>query len=427
MKVAVIGAGFGGLAAAYKLLKNGVEVDVYEADNKPGGLAVGFKEDKWRWTFEKHYHHWFTNDDAVLKLARDIGHNVVTIRPKTCTYFGGVIRQLDSPVSLLQFSVLPFGQRLRTGLVLAYLKLTPFWRPLEKVTAKEFLLKWMGEASWEVLWRPLFEKKFGDYADKISAAWFWARIKKRTPALAYPEGGFAAFADHLDEEIRGLGGATFYNTPVVSIRKQNKSKKFQVKTATETNEYNKVISTLPTPLFLKTTEGLPEKYVKEMTPLKGLGAINLVLSLNKAFFEDNTYWLNVNELDHPFLAVVEHTNFMNEKYYNREHLLYVGNYLPHDHEYFKKNEKELVDEFLPYLKKINPEFRLSFIKKAYLFKAPFAQPIIPLNYSKMIPDFKTPIQGLYLCNIQQVYPWDRGTNYAVANGEAVARLVIGEW
>src|SRR3989344_3081562 len=141
MKVGIVGAGFGGLSAAYYLAKQGVDVTVFESEENPGGLAVGFIQPKWKWTLEKHYHHWFTNDDSVLKLAKEIGHNVFTIRPKTSTFIGGEIDQLDSPVSLLLFNKLSLADRVRTGAVLAYLRSTSNWQSLENVTAESFIKK----------------------------------------------------------------------------------------------------------------------------------------------------------------------------------------------------------------------------------------------------------------------------------------------
>lgn len=422
MKIGIIGAGFGGLAAGYYLAKAGHDVTLFESGDAPGGLAIGFKEKKWQWTLEHHYHHWFTNDDAVLSLASEIRHKVITVRPKTSTFLSGQILQLDSPLSLLQFEKLSFFDRIRTGIVLGYLKLTPYWKPLEGLTAKRFILKFMGETSWNVLWRPLFEKKFGKYADQIPASWFWSRIKKRTPSLAYPEGGFLSFAEHLSEEIKNLGGEMYFKSSVESIQK--KGKKIEVLVNSKKYIFDKVICTLPSGPFLKITKGLSSSYIKKFKQLEGLGAVNMVLALKSKFLKDGTYWVNINELDFPFLAVVEHTNFMNKKSYNGEHLVYVGNYLPGNHPYFQKSEEELLKEFVPYLKKINPRFTKSDIKKAYVFKAPFAQPIIPINYSKNVPSFETPIPGVYLCNMQQVYPWDRGTNYAVENGHKVAELII---
>ena len=115
---------------------------------------------------------------------------------------------------------------------------------------------------------------------------------------------------------------------------------------------------------------------------------------------------------------------MDKIYYGGERLLYVGNYLDHKHKYFRYSENKLLDEFIPYLKKINPEFNRSWINMAYVFKSFYSQPIIPLNYSKIMPDFRTPVDGIYLANLQQTNPYDRGTEYAVAIGEKVARLVL---
>jgi protoporphyrinogen oxidase len=422
MKVAVIGAGFGGLAAGYRLAKNGASVSIFESEDRPGGLAVGFKEPKWNWTIEEHYHHWFTNDYSVLALCREIGQNVVTTRPRTSTFIDGKGYQLDSPLSLLFFTKLKIIDRLRTGMIIAYLKLTSNWKSLESVTSEEYIKKYMGESSWKVLWQPLFDKKFSNFASKIPASWFWARIKKRTSFLSYPEGGFLAFAAHLNESIRQLGGKIYYKTAVLAIKK--KGKKLIVKTSKYEHEFDKVICTLPLHVFAKITKDLSDDYLEALLKLKSIGSLNLMISLNKQFLEDGTYWLNINPKHFPFLAVVEHTNFMDRKFYNDEHLIYIANYLPHNHPYFRKDRLDLFREFFPYLKTINPKLDKSWIKNIYLFKASFAQPIIPLNYSKLVPGFETPINGLYLATMQQVYPWDRGTNYAIANGENVADIVL---
>ena len=422
MKVGIIGAGFGGLSAGYYLAKQGVDVTIFESDENPGGLAVGFSQPKWKWTMEKHYHHWFTNDNSVLGLAKEIGHNVVTIRPKTSTFIGGEIDQLDSPLTLLTFNKLPLTERIRTGVIIGYLRYTNDWKSLEKITAEIFIKKYMGETSWKVLWEPLFVGKFQKYASQIPASWFWARIKKRTQSLSYPEGGFLSFAVSLHKSVKKYKAKIFYKTPVIKIEKVKDL--IEVKTLKKGYFFDKVIVTLPSYPFAKITKGLSKDYVANLLDLKGVGAVNLVLSLSNQFLDDGTYWLNINASHFPFLAVVEHTNFMDKKFYNNEHLVYIGNYLPHEHEYFRMEGLGLLKEFYPYLKTINPRFTEKWVNNIFLFKAPFAQPIIPLNYSEKVPSFETPIAGLYLCNIQQVYPWDRGTNYAVENGKKVADILL---
>lgn len=424
MRVAIIGAGFTGLSAAYALAKKGHHVVVYEREEKPGGLAIGFKEKNWEWPLEKHYHHWFYSDWDIRNLAEEINHEVIFTRPKTSIYIDGGTYQLDSPLTLMTFSKLPLTERIRTGAVLAYLKKTHNWKSLEGQTAEHFLTKTMGKASWDILWKPLFEKKFADYADKIPASWFWARIKKRSAQLGYPVGGFETFANAVEKKTKKMGGEFEYKTTVEKISR-TKNNKLAISVKGKNLEFDKVICTLASPLFAKITEGLGKDYIEKLFNLTGIGAVNLVLSLNQEFLKDSTYWLSINARHFPFLAIVEHTNFMDKKHYGGEHILYIGNYLPHDHVYYQKEAVDLIKEFYPFLKTINPKFDKSWINGAYLFKAPFAQPIIPLHYSKIIPSLKTPIKGLYLANIQQVYPWDRGTNYAVELGNKVAELVVG--
>jgi len=424
MKIAIVGAGFTGLSAAFELVKKGHDVTIFEKDLYPGGLAIGFTEQGWKWTLEKHYHHWFTNDKFILGLAKEIGHKVIIKRPKTSVYVGGKIYQFDSPINVLLFPKLSIVDRLKMGFIVALLRYNPIWKPLEKINATKFLPKTMGKKSYQMIWEPLFKNKFGSHIHDISLAWFWARIVKRTPSLAYPEGGFLSFAQHLVKEIRQKKGLVYFNSEVLEVKENEKKLSVKVR-GNKIADYifDKVIFTLPSFLFLKTAPQLPDVYRNKFQRLKGLGATDLVLRLREPFFSDGTYWLNVCDSTHPIMAIVEHTNFMDKKNYNNEHLLYLGNYLSVDSKRFAMEKDEVLTLFDPFLKKISPKYRKHLIGYE-LFKAPFAQPIIPTNYSKMIPPMKTPLKNVYLANIEQVYPWDRGTNYAVELGQKAANLVV---
>jgi len=424
MKIGIIGAGFTGLAAAYYLSKKGHSVFIYEKDSKPGGLAVGYKEDGWKWTLEAHYHHWFTNDKSVLDLAKEIDHKVIIKRPITSSFVDGGIYQLDSPISLLKFPKLNILNRLRMGITLALLRFNPYWKPLENLYADKYLKTMMGKTSYQKLWEPLMVNKLGKYANKVSLAWFWARIYKRTESLAYPEGGFLRFAQHLEKKIQQQGGEVYYNTEVKNLSSKKTPKLIYSLPGKqpEIEVFDKVIVTLPLSLFFKITKSLPESYINRYKNHINIGATNLVLRLKKTFFSDQTYWLSMCDLKSPILAVVQHTNFMDKKNYNNEHLLYVGNYMEQDDKRFTMTKEDLLKLYDPWLKKINPNYKLSIID-SQLFHAPFAQPIITPRYSKNIPPFKTPLKNVYLANIQQVYPWDRGTNYAVELGKKISNLI----
>lgn len=421
MKIGIIGAGFTGLSAGLKLAAAGHRVTLLEREPLPGGLAIGYQKKGWEWTLEEHYHHWFFNDDSVLNLAKQIHYPIVVRRPKTSVWVNNQAFQLDSPLHVLRFPLLNAAERVRMAATLGFLRFNPNWKALEGFTAHNFLRQAMGKKAYGLLWEPQLKNKFGRHYQDISLAWFWARISKRTPQLVYPEKGFLSFARALVEEIKKRRGTVVYNQEVSNIKKEGNT--FSVVSSQKTFLFDQAIVTLPTFLFSKIMPQLPPGYVTRYKPLKGLGAINLVLRLKEEFFNDGTYWLSVCDVKAPVLAVVEHTHFMDKSHYNNEHLVYVGNYLDITDKRFSLENEELLTLYDPFLTKLNLSYRKNLIGYD-VFRAPFAQPVVPVNYSGMVPPIETPIEGLYLANMQQVYPWDRGTNYAVELGERVADGIL---
>lgn len=420
MKIAIIGAGYTGLSAALALAKTGHSVQVYENDPVAGGLAGGFKLPEWDWPLEKHYHHLFVSDRSIRDLGHQIKAQISFYHPRTSTYYQDHSYHLDSPLSLMQFPKLSLSERIRTGIGLGLLKATAVWQPLEKITAKNFITKVMGINSWNVIWEPLFRGKFGKDADKIAASWFWARIYKRSSDLGYPDGGFTSFTEKIAAQCQKLGVKFCYSTRINKITSTPNGPQISLTGDKQNLVFDAVICTLSSRQFTKITPQLPPDYVSLLNSSKGIGAINLVLSLSQSFLKDGTYWLNMNDRKFPFLAIVEHTNMIDKVHYAGNHLIYIGNYLPSEHEYFSFSSEKLFNIFLPYLRKINPSFDKSQVNHTWIWKSAFAQPLVTLNYSRQIPPLTTPLPGVYLANIQQVYPWDRGTNYAVELGERIA-------
>ncbi len=411
MKIAVLGAGFTGLAASLRLLQKGHQVTLFESETQVGGLAAGFKEEGWQWPLEQAYHHCFITDRAILNLAKELGQEIITIKPETNIYINGRILPIDSPSALLKFPYLSLFERLRTGLVISYLKYLSDLSDLENKTALLWLRKTMGKKATDLIWEPLFTGKFGKFKDEVSLTWFWGRIKKRSPILCYPEGGYQTFTEKITEKIKKLGGEILLNNEVTDINSLLKA-------------FDKIIVTTSTPIFLKICKGLPSTYVKKLSSIPHLFAQNLILVLKKPFLK-SSYWLNINEPNFPFLLLAEQTNFINPKYYGGNHILYIGNYLPEGHPYLKKSASELFKIFRPFLKKINPDYQLS-TTDYRLFTLPFAQPVVDVDYLKKIPKFKTPIKNIFLANMDMVYPWDRETNYAVEMGEEIAKFINEE-
>lgn len=422
MDIAIIGAGLTGLTAAYSLTKKGHRVTVFEKEPFVGGLAHGFIQSDWQWSLEVFYHHIFTNDTAIIALAHELKLDDALFfrHPITSTLVpdSKALYPLDSPLNLLKFSPIPFFSRLQTGIMLAFLKANPFWQPLEGMTAESFIRTVGGNDGWKTIWEPLLYGKFGPYANKIAASWFWARIKKRTPNLGYFRGGFQIIAETLAEAIKKQGGTIRTGITLSPIQKNSNPNTFTV----GSSEFDAVLLTVPSPIAVKLAPNLPADYTKTLNSVQHLWAQTLILETKQPILK-KVYWLNINDRSFPFLSMVAHTNFIDKKNYGGTHITYLGNYLTDNHPYLSMTQSQLLQTFIPFIKKINPEFTKTQIMSSFLFTAPNAQPVHTLRYSKHAPKIQTPIPHIYIANMDSIYPWDRGTNYAVELGMKTAEEI----
>ncbi len=429
MRIAIIGAGPTGLAAAYDLTRAGHEVVLYEAGEQVGGLAGGFREPHWEWSLEKFYHHWFRSDRAILGLISELGWSdqVLFPRPYTVLYYQGKFYPADSVWTALRFFLprFPPADVIRFGAVGTYLKLTSRWQRLERVPAATWLRRWAGRWIYEAVWEPMLVGKFGEeYVEEVNMAWFWARIKSRTTRLGTFVGGFQAFFDRFAAVLRESGATIQLKATVTGIF-PGPGGHFRVETVQESGDYDAVICTASPTLATRMIPDLPKDYAARLQSLKSLGAVVLIVALDRPLTQ--YYWHNLpKSAGFPFLALVEHTNFVSPSYFGGDHLLYCGDYLPPGHDYFRLSKEELLEHFLQAFPRFNPSFRRSWVRQSWLWRATYAQPVPPVNHSQNIPDLRTPIPGLYFASMSQVYPWDRGTNYAVELGRKVAGLILAD-
>ena len=428
-KIAIIGAGIGGLSAAFDLINAGHSVEIFEADSQVGGLASGFKEPGWDWSVEKFYHHWFASDRHMLGLIDELGWSdqVLFPRPFTVMYYQGRFYPFDSITKAILFPGLGWGiNKARFGFVGLFLRLTNNWQELEKYTVDAWMRRWAGDHVYELMWEPLMIGKFGErYAREVNMAWMWARLKSRTTRLGTFNGGFQAFADRFAARLEEMGAQIQLSTPVKRISPLPEGGLI-LDTPNGPERFAQCLATSSPALLRSLAPDLPESYLQGLSSLKSMGAVVIVLALKQPLSEEGYYWYNLpKSAGFPFLALVEHTNFIPPKNFAGEHIVYIGDYLEPEHEYFNLSQEELLERFLPTLTHFNPRFSPDWVRKSWLFRTKYAQPVPLVNHSRNIPAIQTPIPGLFYASMSQVYPWDRGTNFAVEIGRRAAKLMIG--
>jgi protoporphyrinogen oxidase len=435
MEIAIIGAGYAGMTAAYDLARAGIKVTILESSRQPGGLASGFKEPHWDWSVEKYYHHWFASDQHMLGLIEELGlsHKVLFPRPYTVLFHNGKWYPFDSIFQALLFPGLGWGiHKIRFGLVGLYLRLTENWKDLEKFTADAWIRRWAGVKVYQQMWEPLLVGKFGPYYKEVNMAWFWARLHARTTRLGTYQGGFQAFADDFADQLEQNGVEIKLNTVVCGLQpiegdKIRVSSHIRLGHPSEPTDrvFDRVLSTTSPGLMAKLAPDLPTDYLQGLLRLKSMGAVVMTLSLEHQISKQGYYWFNIpKDEGYPFLAVVEHTNYVSPHHFGGDHILYCGDYLETNHLYFDLSDDELLARFIPGIQRINPEFKPDWIKKFWVHRTKYAQPVPLLNHSKNIPAIKTPLPGLYFASMSQVYPWDRGTNFAVEIGRKAAKIML---
>ena len=426
-RIAVIGAGFAGLSAAYDLAQAGHTVTVFEAAPQVGGLASGFRADGWDWPLEKFYHHIFQSDAAFLELIKQIGAGDLLFWNAPISGQWDAKRgslEIGGVMALLRYPNMPFVDRVRTGAAAAWLKLLKVvnrWQHLEKTTAERWIRRAMGEKSYRTIWQPILEGKFGPYTSQVNAAWFWARIASRTFKLGYFRGGFQAIAERLAEAVRGQGATIRLSAPASNLTRQADGRWLVNGGADE--PFDEVLVTTSPGLLRRLVPDLPADYTARLEGLKSIGAVVLTVALNQSL-TDGMYWMNMDKANFPFLALVEHTQMIDRRHYNGQHLVYLGDYLDPSHEYFQLSQEELLARFLPTLTQVNARFDASWVQGVWLHRETYAQPVVPVGHSAAIPPLATPLAGLWWASMSQVYPWDRGTNFAVEIGRRAAREIL---
>jgi len=423
--VAVIGAGAMGLAAAFHLLKAGHHVEVFEADDRPGGMAAHFDLDGL--SIERFYHFICKADQPTFDLMAELGiADTLRWRPTSMGYFyqGGLYPWGD-PISLLRFPHLDPISKIRYGLHMFTSIKRRDWSKLDRLHADDWVRAWGGERAWSVLWEKLFTLKFFEASHDVSAAWLWTRIRRVGTSrrslfqeeLGYIEGGSETLVRRLVQRIEAMGGRIHLSTPVQRVAAAAGAVTGLV-VAGEMRPFRAVICTAPLILLPRLAPDLPDAVKAQYAALRNIGVACVVHKLRRAVGKD--FWVNTND---PRIAVPGIVEFSNLRPLGSDHIVYTPYYMPTTHPKWSWGDAALIDESFGYLKLINPALADADRMASAVTRLRYAQPVCPPGYAAMLPPVQTAIRGLQAADTSTYYPEDRGIAESVRLAREMAEHV----
>lgn len=424
-KVAVIGAGPMGLAAAYELTKQGHQVDVYEFDDRIGGMSAHF--DFNGMDIERYYHYVCGQDHPLFELMdelniRDKLHWVDT---KMGYFFNGQLHKWGDPFSLLAFPHLDLISKIRYGahMFFSSKRKKEQWKDLDSMDAVKWLKKGGGQKSYEVLWERLFKLKFHHYTDNLSAAWIWARIRRMgqsrrsifQESLGYIEDGSETLLNRLQQEIENKGGKILLNTGVSQVI-SDQNTITGIKVGEKEINYDQVISTIPLQYVPKLIPQLPDEHLTQYKQVENIGVVCLLFKLKKRV--TNNFWLNISDVNLDIPGIIEMSNLRPLP----EHTVYIPYYMPQSLEKFKWSDEKFITEAKSYLKKLNPDLNDNDIIDSHVSRYAFAQPICQPDFAHYLPPMRSAIDGLFIADTSYYYPEDRSISESIDLGKRLAEM-----
>ncbi|MDP9123449.1 MAG: NAD(P)/FAD-dependent oxidoreductase [Pseudomonadota bacterium] len=421
-RIAVLGAGPMGLAVAYQLALDGHRPVVFEADDRVGGMTATM--DFSGLDIERYYHFHCTSDTAFLQMLDELGlaDRMRWVATKMGYWYQGRLQPWGTPTALLSFKGLSLVAKIRAGLHAFLCIRRNDWKPLDHLEATGWLRRGVGAEAYEVLWRRLFELKFYDYTDKLSAAWIWSRIRRIGRSryniwkekLGYLEGGSPTLLQGMKAAIEAHGGEIRLSTPVQKVVIEA-GRVRGVQLADGLEPFDKVISTVPLPYVGRLMPDLPPDILSRFAALKNIAVVCVIAKLRKPVTDK--FWLNTNDPEMDIPGVIEYTNLRPLK----DHIVYVPFYMPGEHPKFGDDNQVFLDKVRRYLKRINPALSDADFIDMRASRYRYAQPICDPGYLDNLPPARLPIEGLWVADTSHYYPEDRGISESIGFGRNMAR------
>jgi len=432
-RIAIVGGGFTGLTAASRLARDGAQVTVFEAGETVGGLASGCT--LLGQPIEKAYHFLYTTDRHALALLEELGmrEELTYHKSSVATYYDGVLYPMESAMDLMRFKPLSFIDRIRAGVTVLYLQRVKNWRRLTEIGALDWLRRYAGRQVTEIIWAPLMRGKFDHHHERVTMGWLWGRIRQRVDSrdrtlggevLGYVDGGFARLIERLTDHITGSGGQIELTTPVERIVHEPDGDTVSVSAGGETRSFERVLLTTPSNVagrLLNEYVDTDPDYFEKLAGIDYLGAAVLLFATETPI--SDFYWHNINVPNSPFVVFLSLTSLIGTERFAGKHVYYIGDYAPDGHPNMSATDGELKERWFDALGEMFTAFRRESVLEAKVFRFRDAQHVVDVDFEDRLVPYRTPCPGVFLCNFSQIFPMDRGVNYAVRDGYRMAGVL----
>ena len=426
--VAVVGAGPMGLAAAYELAKRGVQVTVFERDDRIGGMSAHVDFDGTR--LERYYHFVCAPDECTFAYLKEFGlEDRLRWRDTHMGFFyDGRLYDWGHPLGLLKFPALSLLEKVRYGLHVLRAKSITDWRPYDAMPATDWLRRWLGPHAFAVLWRPLFHYKFYELADSLSAAWLGTRIKRVALSrrnllqerLGYIEGGSELLLGQVAERLKTLGGTIELKTGVeaiLSVPVGDQRRIVGVRVGGAERRFDAVVSTIPLPYLVPLIPDLPADEKARIAAIRNVGVVCVLLKLKRPF--SRNFWMNINDRRIEIPGLIEYTNL---NPLDGSTILYAPFYMPQTHPKYRRDAQAFIDETIAALKTIRPDFSADDVIASTASRYDYAQTVCTPGFFERLPPMQSAIRGLFLADTSHYYPEDRSISESLRLGTRLAEL-----
>lgn len=425
---AIVGAGPMGLMAAVRLLDAGHKVDIYERDDRIGGMSAAFDFDGL--SIERYYHFICKTDYPLFALLERYGlaDKLHWTDTKMGYFYNGRLFKWGTPFALLGFPHLGPISKLRYALHVMYTKGIKDWTVLDKEEASAWIRKWIGAKAYDVMWKDAFRLKFFEYKDNLSASWIGTRIKRIAlsrrnlmhESLGYLDGGSMTLLDRMEQDILARGGRIFLSQGIDEVVSEA-GKVAGVRTGGAFKPYDGVVSTAPIQYVPRMVPGLPEAFSAQIRSVENIPVACVILKLKRPVSEN--FWMNISDPDIAIPGVIEYSN-LNPGAHPDQKILYAPFYMPKTHPKWSLSNEVLIEEVLGYLPRINPAFNRDWVLATHCHRYEFAQTICPPGFQEQLPAMKTPVAGFFMADTAYYYPEDRSISESLQTADALAAEVL---